>query len=164
MLHRFEPEIGNNLDDIAAVLGTPEESAVTKTSFKKIKNSFKEIKFLSIDYVVMERTKNVIVLESTFAWNDVGTWTALDRLYEDQKDSQGNLAVSSQILAIDSAGCTVRCDNPEHLVALIGLQDIVVIQTAEATLIARKDQEESVRRIAELLPVSLNGHRECDTM
>jgi mannose-1-phosphate guanylyltransferase len=97
----------------------------------------------------MERAENVVVLESAFDWNDAGTWTALDRLYADQKDEQGNLAIASNVLAIDSSGCTVRCDDSSHLIALVGLQDVVVIQTADATLIARKNQEESVRRIAE---------------
>jgi mannose-1-phosphate guanylyltransferase len=109
------------------------------------------MKSISIDYAVMERARDTIVLEAAFVWNDVGTWTALDRLYADQKDKDGNLAVASQVLAIDSTGCTVRCDDPEHLVAILGLHDVVVIHTADATLIARKDQEESVRRIAEEL-------------
>ena len=144
LLHHFEPEIGHSLDAIADALGTPEEHLVTEESFQKMKS-------LSIDYAVMERAKNIIVLESAFDWNDIGTWTALDRLYADQRDEQGNLAVSSSVLAIDSTGCTVRCDDPEHLVALIGLRDVVVVQTADATLIASKDQEESVRRVAEEL-------------
>ena len=144
LLHRFEPATGKQLDEIANALGTPEEYHVTEKAFQKMKS-------ISIDYAVMERAENVTVLEAAFDWNDVGTWTALDRLYANQKDEQGNLTVDSQVLAIDSMGCTVRCDNPEHLVALIGLHDIVVIQTADATLIARKDQEESVRRIAEEL-------------
>ena len=147
LLRRYEQSlggIGKLLDNIAKALGTPEENIVTEEAFQKMKS-------ISIDYAVMERAENVAVLEAAFEWNDVGTWTALDRLYADQKDKQGNLAVASQVLAIDSAGCTVRCDDPEHLVALVGLENVVVIQTADATLIARKDQEESVRRIAEEL-------------
>ena len=144
LLHQFEPDIGSMLDKIAAATGTPEESLVTEKSFQ-------EMKSISIDYAVMERAKEIIVLEASFDWSDVGTWTALDRLYADQRDEQGNLAVSANILTIDSTDCTVRCDTPEHLVALVGLHDVVVIQTADATLIARKDQEESVRRIAEEL-------------
>jgi acyl-coenzyme A synthetase/AMP-(fatty) acid ligase len=132
------------LDNIAAALGTPEENIVTEESFQKMKS-------ISIDYAVMERAENVVVLEAAFDWNDVGTWTALDRLYADQKDEHGNLAVSSPLLAIDSTGCTVRCDDPDHLVAFVGLRDVVVIQTSDATLIVAKDQEESVRRIVEEL-------------
>jgi len=144
LLRNFEPEIGYPLDKIAEALGTSEENVVTEESFQNMKS-------LSIDYAVMERAKNIVVLESAFDWNDVGTWTALDRFYADQRDAQGNLAVSSNILAIDSTGCTVRCDDPEHLVALIGLRDIAVIQTADATLIVSKDQEESVRCVVEEL-------------
>ena len=144
LLTRFEPEIGLCLRRIEQSFGTNGENIVTAQAFE-------EMQPLSIDYAVMERAENVVVLEAEFDWNDVGTWTALDRLCADQKDVQGNLAVASKILAIDSTGCTVRCDNPEHLVALIGLKDIAVIQTADATLITRKDKEESVRRIAEEL-------------
>ena len=144
LLCQFEPDIGNCLGRIGQSLGTPEENIVTEEAFQQMKS-------ISIDYAVMERAENIVVLEATFGWNDVGTWTALDRLYADQRDEHNNLAIASQVLAIDSTGCTVRCDDPEHLVALVGLDDIVVIKTADATLIARKDQEESVRRIAEEL-------------
>jgi mannose-1-phosphate guanylyltransferase len=144
LLYRFEPDIGFWLRQIAQSIGTIEETLVTGGAFKSMKS-------ISIDYAVMERAKNVAVIESAFDWNDIGTWTALDRLYADQKDKDGNIAIASQVLAINSSGCTVRCDDPDHLIALVGLCDVVVIQTADATLIASKDQEESVRRIAEEL-------------
>jgi len=144
LLHRFEPDIGNLLDTISDTLGTPEECSVTEECFQRMKS-------ISIDYAVMERAQEIVVVEAAFDWNDVGTWSALDRLYADQKDKDGNLAVFSNILAVDSTGNTIRCDDPGHLVALVGMHDVVVIHTADATLIARKDQEESVRRIAEEL-------------
>ena len=144
LLSRFEPEIGFWLRQIEQSLGTIEESLVTGEAFKKMKP-------ISIDYAVMERAKEIVVVESAFDWNDVGTWSALDRLYADQKDSCGNLFISANVLAIDSTDCTVRCGEPGHLVALVGLHDVVVIQTADATLIVRKGQEESVRRIADEL-------------
>ena len=140
-LRSFEPDISDWLDRIVPLLGTPNETQATNEAFQHMKS-------LSIDYAVLERAKEIAVVEASFDWNDVGTWSALDRLYADQKDPLGNLAVSSPMLAIDSTGCTVRCEDSGHLVALIGLHDVVVIQTADATLIAKKDQEESVRRIA----------------
>ena len=144
LLHQFEPKLGILLDEIEQSLGTKREKLDTKMAFQSMKS-------ISIDYAVMERAKQTVVLPATFDWNDVGTWTALDRLYADKKDKKGNLAVSGNILVIDSMGCTVRCDASDHLVALVGMQDVVVIQTADATLIVRKDQEESVRRIAKEL-------------
>ena len=140
LLHQYEPDIGTCLRRIEQAIGTSEEGIATEEAFQKMKS-------ISIDYAVMERAENIVVLEAAFDWNDVGTWTALDRLYVDQRDEHNNLAIGSQVIAIDSTGCTVRCDDPKHVVALVGLQDIVVIQTPDATLIARKDQEESVRRI-----------------
>lgn len=144
LLHQFEPKLSILFGNIEQSFGTKRENCDTKMAFQCMES-------ISVDYAVMERAKKIVVLESKFKWNDVGTWTALDRLYADKKDKRGNLAVSSSILAIDSMGCTVRCDCPDHLVALVGMQDIIVIQTADATLIARKDQEESVRRVAEEL-------------
>ena len=144
LICRFEPEVGQHLCLLEQALETTEEKSATDSAFQRMKS-------ISIDYAVMERAENVAVLEASFDWNDVGTWTALDRLYSEQKDAQGNLAINSELLAIDSTGCTVRCNDPNHLVAIVGLEDIVVIQTADATLIARKEQEESVRRIAEEL-------------
>jgi len=144
LLRDFEPELGNLLDKIADALETPEETSVTEESYQRMKS-------ISIDYAVLEQASTTIVLESTFDWNDVGTWTALDRLYAEQKDEHGNLAVSSQMLAIDSSNCTVRCEDANHLIALVGLRDVVVVQTADATLIAAKEHEESVRRIVEEL-------------
>ena len=144
LLSRFEPDIGLQLYLLEQSLGTIEETFATGMAFKNMKS-------ISIDYAVMERAKDIVVVESAFEWNDVGTWSALDRLYADQMDEHGNLSISASILAIDSSGCTVRCDEPDHLVALVGMQDVVVIQTSDATLVARKDQEESVRRIAEEL-------------
>jgi len=144
LLSRFEPELGFWLRKIEGTLGTAEETLITGEAFQSMKS-------ISIDYAVMERSKDIVVVESAFDWNDVGTWSALDRLYADQKDKHGNLFVSANVLAIDSADCTVRCDDPGHLVALVGLHDVIVIHTADATLIVRKDKEESVRRIAEEL-------------
>ena len=144
LLERFEPDIGKSLQKISNALETPEEFPVTEECFHAMKS-------ISIDYAVMEQAKEIVVVESAFDWNDVGTWSALDRVYADQKDNDENLSASANILAIDSTGCTVQCDKPGHLVALVGMHDVVVIQTADATLVARKDQEESVRRIADEL-------------
>jgi len=144
LLCHFEPDIGLGLNRIKQSLGTTEESNETAAAFDAMKS-------ISIDYAVMERAENVVVFEASFEWNDVGTWTALDRLYAAQKDERGNLSVSSNMLAIDSSGCTVRCDDSRHIVALVGMQDVIVIQTADATLIVRKDREESVRRVVEEL-------------
>ena len=144
LLRRYEPEIAERLDRIAQSIGTPNEVAVLDEKFPLIKK-------ISIDYAVMERADSIVMLETAFDWDDVGTWCSLDRIYAGQHDAAGNLAVGPKLLAINSSGCVVRSNDPKHLFALLGLEDLIVVQTADATLIARKDQEEAVRNVIDEL-------------
>ncbi|MDR2643609.1 MAG: hypothetical protein LBC74_12530, partial [Planctomycetaceae bacterium] len=84
-------------------------------------------------------------------WDDVGTWRAFDRLYSDKHDEQNNITISTKLIAIDSSNCIVRADNPEHLFALLGINDVIIVQSNNATLIAKKEHEESIRKIIEEL-------------
>ncbi|MDR2756066.1 MAG: mannose-1-phosphate guanyltransferase [Planctomycetaceae bacterium] len=144
LLNRFEPEIGEYLNDIADAIGTDQEQIVTERIFPLMKK-------ISIDFAVMERAETIIMLEAGFSWDDVGTWCSLDRLYAEQHDVAGNLAVGSKVLAIQSSNCIVRGNDPKHLFALLGMENVIVVQTQDATLIARKDCEESVREVIEEL-------------
>ncbi|MDR2115998.1 MAG: mannose-1-phosphate guanyltransferase [Planctomycetaceae bacterium] len=144
LINRFEPEIGEHLNTIANVIGTDQEQIVTERIFPMMKK-------ISIDFAVMERAETIIMLEACFSWDDVGTWCSLDRLYAEQHDQDGNLAVGSKILTINSSNCIVRCNDPNHLFALLGIENVIIVQTPDATLIARKDCEESVREIIEKL-------------
>ncbi len=144
LLQRFEPEIAERLEKIGKSIGTPDYE-------KTLDEQFPSMKKISIDYAVMERADSIVMLEATFEWDDVGTWCSLDRIYAEQHDAAENLAVGPKLLAINSTGCVVRGNDPKHLFALLGLEDLIVVQTADATLIARKDQEESVRRVIDEL-------------
>ncbi len=144
LLRRFEPEVAGPLDKIAAAIGTDRYENVLDEQFPLMKK-------ISVDYAVMERASSIVVVEATFDWDDVGTWCSLDRIYADQKDSDGNLAIGTKLLAVNSSGCVVRADNPNHLFALLGLDDLIIVQTPDATLIARKEQEESVRDVIDAL-------------
>jgi len=144
LLGRFEPQIREQLDIISETIGTPQEVSA-------IEHHFPLMKSISIDYAVMERAESIVMLEATFSWDDVGTWCSLDRLYSGRHDPQNNLTVGAKLLAVDSNGCVVRANDPKHLFALLGMEDVIVVQTEDATLIARKDREESVRTVIEEL-------------
>ncbi|MDR1924013.1 MAG: NTP transferase domain-containing protein [Planctomycetaceae bacterium] len=144
LISRFEPEIGGILGQIVGSFGGADEVGMVENLFLKMKN-------ISIDYAVLERADSIVMLEAKFDWDDVGTWCTLDRLYAGQHDSQGNLALTKKLLSINSSGCIIRANNPNHLFALLGINDVIIIQTEDATLIARKDQEESVRKIIDEL-------------
>jgi mannose-1-phosphate guanylyltransferase len=144
LLQRFEPKIGEQLGKIADAVGTDAEQVVTEQCFSAMDT-------ISIDCAVMERAEKIVMIEAAFDWNDVGTWSALDRLYANQHDENGNLAVGTELVAVDSTNCIVRGNDPNHLIALLGMDDIIVVQTPDATLVARKNQEESVRKIIDEL-------------
>ncbi|MDR0392124.1 MAG: mannose-1-phosphate guanyltransferase [Planctomycetaceae bacterium] len=140
LIAKFEPEIGIVLNKIADKFDTKDEK-------KTIEELFPQCKNISIDYAVLERADSIVMLEAAFDWDDVGTWCALDRLYAGKHDKQNNLAPSNKLIAINSSGCIVRADNPDHLFALLGINDIIIVQSNNATLIAKKEHEESVRKI-----------------
>jgi mannose-1-phosphate guanylyltransferase len=152
LIERFEPEIGERLRRIAdAWKSTKRDEVVTR--------EFAEMKKISIDYAVMERAESIVVIESPFQWDDVGTWCALDRVNADKIDENGNLPLGTKLLAIDSRNNIVRANDAEHLFALLGVENLIVVQTEQATLIAKKDSEELVRKvIAELGSKGLNEY------
>jgi mannose-1-phosphate guanylyltransferase len=152
LIERFEPEIGERLRRIAEVWRSAKRDEV-------VAREFTEMKKISIDYAVMERTDSIVVIESPFLWDDVGTWCALDRVNADKIDADGNLPLGTKLLAIDSRNNIVRANDANHLFALLGVENLIVVQTEQATLIAKKDSEELVRKvIAELDNKGLNEY------
>ncbi|HJQ61117.1 MAG TPA: mannose-1-phosphate guanylyltransferase/mannose-6-phosphate isomerase [Vineibacter sp.] len=104
----------------------------------------------SIDYAVMERTERAAVVPVDMGWSDVGSWEAL--AVESPADSQGNVAIGD-VVAEDIRGCYVRAD-AGVLVAALGIEDLVIVATDDAVLVARRDRSQDVKRIVEKLKAS----------
>jgi mannose-1-phosphate guanylyltransferase len=103
---------------------------------------------LPVDRAIMERAENRGVIPIDFAWSDVGSWPSLAEVLE--LDAEGNCASGgARLLAEDSAGCVVYGEG--GAVALIGVQDLVVVHAGGATLVCPKDRAQDVRRIVERL-------------
>lgn len=101
----------------------------------------------SIDYAVMEKTSRAVVVPVDCGWSDIGSWDAL--WLAGSKDRNGN-HIEGDVIALDTNGCLVR-SHDRHLVATIGLEDIVVVTTPDATLVARRDASQDVKKIVDLL-------------
>ncbi|MFO0982505.1 MAG: sugar phosphate nucleotidyltransferase [Planctomycetota bacterium] len=101
---------------------------------------------ISIDFGVMERAPDRVVLEAPFRWDDVGSWRALERHVD--RDAAHNVALGETVL-LDARGNIV--DARGGLAALIGVQDLVVVHTPDVTLVCHKDRAEDVKRITEML-------------
>jgi mannose-1-phosphate guanylyltransferase/mannose-6-phosphate isomerase len=108
----------------------------------------------SIDYAVMEKTLDAVVVPTDPGWSDVGTWDALWAI--SPKDSDGNVA-GGDVQLHDAAGCYVRSEN-RHI-AVIGVKDLVIIETGDAILVMDRKHSQDVRRaVARLEASARNEH------
>ena len=112
----------------------------------RIISIFEELPAHSIDYALMEKTRGVRMCEGNFGWSDVGSWTSLGEIWK--KDEQGNSSRGESII-LDARGCQVY--NPDRLTALIGIEDLIVVNTDDALLICHRDHDQKVKElVAEL--------------
>ncbi|HEY2828057.1 MAG TPA: sugar phosphate nucleotidyltransferase [Pirellulales bacterium] len=139
-LEKQQPEMLSHLRTIAQAWDHPNAQEVFTREFAAIKG-------ISIDYAVMEQAADVAVIEASFTWDDVGTWQAVARLAG--ADAEGN-TVTGRHLSIDTHGSIIRTDE-HHLVATVGIDDLIVVHTPDATLVANRHDEESIRKIVKLL-------------
>lgn len=120
--------------------------ALDKNSRAGLAKIFDEIPALSIDYALMEKAEGTIVCAGDFGWSDVGAWSALGDLWP--QNGRGN-AGRGDIVAVEAEGNIIH--NPGRLTALIGVKDLVVVQTRDALLVCRKDRDQDVKKILDIL-------------
>jgi mannose-1-phosphate guanylyltransferase len=110
---------------------------------------FAAIKGISIDYAVMEHAKDVVMIEAPFDWDDLGSWQALAR--QRGEDESGNTVVGRH-LGLNTSG-TIIYDSGDHshLIVTVGLEDLIVVRTHDATLVAHKKDEEKLREVVKML-------------
>ena len=110
------------------------------------RESFSENPNTSIDYALMEKSKNVVMVPLDAHWSDIGSWDALWELKEKEKN---NNVIDGDVLIHDSYNCLVRAEN--KLVSLVGVDNLVVIDTKDVILVAEKDKVQDVKIIVERL-------------
>jgi mannose-1-phosphate guanylyltransferase/mannose-6-phosphate isomerase len=107
----------------------------------------------SIDYAVMEHTRHAVVVPASIGWNDVGSWSALAEVQ--QADGNGNVT-RGDVYTDHATNCLVRAEG--RIVAAVGVQDLVIVETADAVLVAHKDQVQRVKQVVDHLKA--NGRTE----
>ena len=96
----------------------------------------------SIDYGIMERAERVLTVPARIGWSDVGSWTALR---EHLPAGEGGHTLAREVVAIDASGCVVHA--PDKLVALVGVEDLVIVDAGDALLVCRADRAQDVRAV-----------------
>ena len=135
-IEEYLPAMHASLMAIRDAIGTPDEESV-------IASNFEDIESISIDFGVLEHARNCAVIPAdSFGWNDVGSWDAWAEYFN--PDKQGNL-VQGDALCIDSRNCIVRTEN--RLVAVLGAENLVVIDSGDALLVCPRERVQDVRKI-----------------
>lgn len=120
--------------------------ALRKGDRREIRRIFLEVPALSIDYALIEKVYGSLMSPGDFGWSDLGSWRALyDYLPEDENCN----VARGRLLPIESRNCLVF--NPDKLTALIGVEDLIVVNSGDALLVCRKDQDQKVRELVEKL-------------
>jgi len=109
--------------------------------------TYPPLKKISVDFAIMEKAENVTMVESGFDWDDVGAWPAIERHYP--KDDAGN--VVRGLVAFENAKNNIVVSENGHLTAVIGVDDLIVVHTPDATLVCRKDQAQDIKKVVKAL-------------
>lgn len=123
------------------------EKAVVDTDFIRLnKEAFGKIKGDSIDYAVMEKTTKGKVVKLNAGWDDVGSWSAL---YDISKKDENQNVVKGDVIALDTTSSYIR--GGKRTIAIIGLDDVVIVDSDDALLVAAKGKIQDVKKVAEII-------------
>ena len=139
-LERLEPEL---LSQCRAALSAGKQDL---DFFRLDATAFAACKSISIDYAVMEHTQMAVIVPVEMGWSDIGSWESL--WDASSKDESGN-ALKGDVLHHGARNSYLRSEGP--LVAAVGVEDLVVVATADAVLVSRKDASQDVKKIVEQL-------------
>jgi mannose-1-phosphate guanylyltransferase len=117
------------------------------TRLKNFAREYQRLEKISVDYAIMEKADNVVVANGDFPWDDVGDWPAVGRHYE--KDGAGNV-VRGEFVGLGANDCVVVGDK-KHLVAAVGVRDLVIVHTPDATLVCHRNETQKVRELVKRL-------------
>ncbi len=140
-IEKYLPDMYNGLVKISGSYGT-------ESFDETLENVFPQLKSESIDFGVMERADDIYTIPGNFGWDDVGSWLALERI--NPTNEYGNM-VKGDVVSINTKNSTIIGD--KKLIATIGLEDVIVVDTDDAILICAKDSSQDVKKVIENLKI-----------
>ena len=148
-LAQYVASLSESLDEI-------EEKLDGGASLESVLNQYyPDIEKISIDFALMEKADNVLTIPAGFDWDDVGEWPAVARHY--QADDAGN--VSRGLAVMENSEGNIVYTEDDHLVALLGVEDLIVVRTEDATLVCRKDQAQQIKGLVGKVANLPNGSK-----
>jgi mannose-1-phosphate guanylyltransferase len=139
-LRQRQPKLAAAVRRIAEAWTTPDGAEVLRREYDSLDR-------ISIDYAVMEHATEVLVVQAPFRWDDVGSWLALERLHP--QDGQRNTVLATHS-GLKTEGCVI-VGEPDRLIATVGVKDLLIVQDGDATLVADRRDEGTVKQLVEQL-------------
>lgn len=142
-IRQWLPGLYRGLEAIRRVMGTSAEASRLAALYQRLPS-------ISIDVGVLERSRHVWVVPTDFSWDDVGSWNSLAFLHG--ADVDGNVILGSHV-GLETAG-SIIVGSAGHLVATVGVRDLILVHSPDATLVCHKTQAQAVRKVVEQLAAS----------
>ena len=140
-IEKHIPELSKGLHRMEQYIGQPDEK-------ERVEKEFYDFPSISIDYGILEKADNMYIVPGTFGWDDVGSWLAVSRIK--QVNENGNV-VDGNIITIDTKNCVI--EGTQKLIAAVGVQDLIVVDTEDATLICDKANVSDIKKVIENLKI-----------
>lgn len=138
-IEKHLPEIYSGICTIEKSIGTSEADSVLDTTFKAMPSE-------SIDYGVLEKESNIYVIPGDFGWDDVGSWLAVGRM---QSADEADNVTEGNVIMYNTKDCIIQGE--DRLIATVGIENLVVVDTKDALLICSKDSTNDIKKITENL-------------
>jgi mannose-1-phosphate guanylyltransferase len=135
-IKRYLPDLYQNLMRMYEAIDTPYEEQVINEEYAKIDG-------ISIDFGVMQRTNRAAVLETNFVWDDIGSFTSMERFLN--RDENGNVVSNAETSLLEVQNTTILGD--KRLIAAIGLKDMLIVDTKDVVLVCPKDRCQDIKEL-----------------
>jgi mannose-1-phosphate guanylyltransferase len=136
------PELYEGMEQVGKVLNTPEYE-------KTLVHVYGQMRNISIDYGIMEKSSKVFLTKGSFVWSDVGSWEEVYQLFE--KDTDGN-AVKGNVFTDMTVDSLIF--SPNKFTAAIGVENLIIINSNDAVLVCRRDHSQDVRKVVDHLKIN----------
>ena len=137
-MEKLLPQMAASLEQLASHLGQPDFA-------EAMDRIYPDLESISIDYGIMESAQGVLVIPADIGWSDVGSWSAAAVFWPESN----NNSIKGLALTIESQGCVVY--SPHKTVVLLGVEDLVVVDTPDAILVCPKNRDQDVKQAVEAL-------------
>lgn len=139
-IKKYLPDLYRSLMKIYEAIGTFDEERVIEEEYSKIDG-------ISIDFGVMQRTNRAVVLDTSFVWDDIGSFTALERFLN--SDESNNIVAGGEVFLTEVQNTTILGD--KRLIVAIGVKDMLIVDTKDVVLICPKDRAQEIKEVVKKL-------------